>query len=192
MLRLFVGLGLPDTHRDTLSMLERGIPGARWVEADNYHVTLRFIGEVPESDADDIHTALSGVRFDAFQLALAGVGHFGKLRKARSLWAGIEPADPVRHLHAKIESAVVRAGFPPEERRFRPHVTLARIKGETGHHLANFLSEHGDFRSPAFDVAAFHLFRSQLTRSGPIYDILWTYDAAVAAHPQAQIGAENG
>lgn len=192
MLRLFVGLGLPDAERDTLSMLERGIPGARWVDADNYHITLRFIGEVPESDADDIHAALSAIRFARFRISLAGVGHFGKLRKARSLWAGIEPDAPVRHLHAKVESAIVRAGFPPEERRFRPHVTLARMKGETGHHLANFLSEHGDFRRPAFEVACFHLFRSQLTRSGPVYETLWTYDADAAIRPKAQIGAENG
>jgi len=192
MLRLFVGLGLPDTHRDTLSMLERGIPGARWVEADNYHITLRFIGEVPESDADDIHAALSALRFNAFQISLVGVGHYGKLRKARSLWAGVEPADPVRHLHAKIESAIVRAGFPRDERRFRPHVTLARIKGETGHHLANFLSEHGDFRTPAISVSSFHLFRSQLTRSGPIYEMLWTYEAEAAQRPKTQIAAENG
>lgn len=192
MLRLFVGLGLPETHRDALSMLERGIPGARWVEADNYHVTLRFVGEVSESDADDVHTALSALSFDAFAMSLVGVGHFGKLRKARSLWVGIEPVDPVRHLQAKIESAIVRAGFPREERRFRPHVTLARIKGETGHHLANFLSEHGDFRTPAFDVSSFHLFRSQLTRSGPVYETLWTYEANAAPRAIVRIGAENG
>ena len=192
MLRLFVGLNLPEAHRDTLAMLERGIPGARWVEADNYHITLRFIGEVSESDADDIHTALSALRFTPFPLALVGVGHFGKLRKARSLWVGVEPADPVRHLHAKIESAIVRAGFPRDERRFRPHVTLARIKGETGHHLANFLSEHGDFRTPAFSIRSFQLFRSQLTRSGPVYETLCTYEAETTPRSDARIGAENG
>ncbi len=175
MLRLFVGLGLPESLRDTLAMLERGIPGARWIESDNYHVTLRFIGEVPEDRAEDIDSALGAVRMQPFGLSLAGVGHFGKLRKARSVWVAVETNDALVRLQASVESAVVRAGFRAEERRFRPHVTLARIKGETGHHLANFLSEHGDFRAPPFEVRAFHLYESQLTRHGAMYRVLQSY-----------------
>ena len=178
MIRLFVGLGLPEPLRETLSMMERGIPGARWIEADNYHVTLRFIGEVAEDLAEDIDAALAAVRAQPFTLSLAGVGHFGKLRKARSVWAGVEASEPLNHLQARVESAIVRAGNAPEERRFKPHVTLARIKGETGHHLANFLSEHGDFRAPAFVVDAFHLYESQLTRHGPVYRSLRSYALA--------------
>ena len=175
MLRLFVGLRLPEGLLDTLSMLERGIPGARWIESDNYHVTLRFIGEAPEDRAEDIDSALSAVRAAPFALSLAGVGHFGKLRKARSVWAGVEANEPLNRLQASVESAVVRAGFPAEARKFRPHVTLARIKGETGHHVANFLSEHGDFRAPPFEVRAFHLYESQLTRHGAMYRVLQSY-----------------
>jgi len=175
MLRLFVGLGLPEALRDTLSMLERGIPGARWIESDNYHVTLRFIGAAPEDRAEDIDSALGRVRAAPFALSLAGVGHFGKLRKARSVWAGVEANEPLNRLQAGVESAVVRAGFPAEARKFRPHVTLARIKGETGHHVANFLSEHGDFRAPPFEVRAFHLYESRLTRHGAMYRVLQSY-----------------
>lgn len=156
-------------------MLERGIPGARWVDADNYHITLRFIGEVAEDEAEDIDAALSTVSAPQFPLSIVGVGHFGKLRKARSVWAGVEAGPPLKHLQAKIESAIVRAGFPREERRFKPHVTLARIKGETGHHLANFLSEHGDFRLAETTVSHFHLFQSQLTRNGAMYESLCQY-----------------
>jgi len=175
MIRLFVGLDLPEDLRETLSMMERGIPGARWIDSDNYHVTLRFIGEVAENEAEDIDSALAGIRARQFSLALAGVGHFGKLRSARSIWAGVEPSPALKHLQAKVESAIVRAGFPAEERRFRPHITLARIKGETGHHLANFLSEHGDFRVPPFPVTAFHLYQSRLSRSGAAYEIICSY-----------------
>lgn len=177
MIRLFVGIELPGDLRDTLSMLERGIPGARWVDADNFHITLRFIGAVAEDEADDIDAALSALRYAPFSLSLAGVGHFGKLRKARSVWAGVTPAEALSHLRSKVESAIVRAGFPAEERRFRPHVTLARIKGETGHHVANFLSEHGDFRSAPFVVQSFSLFQSRLTRYGAMYEPLCRYPA---------------
>ncbi len=179
MIRLFVGLDLPETLRDTLSMLERGIPGGRWVESDNYHVTLRFVGEVPEDRAEDIDAALGAVRAPPFALSLAGVGHFGKLRKARSVWAGVEANAALARLQASVESAVVRAGFPAEARKFRPHVTLARIGGETGgetgHHVANFLSEHGDFRAPPFEVGDFILYESRLTRHGAMYRPLRRY-----------------
>ena len=179
MLRLFVGLGLPVPLRETLSMLERGIPGARWIDSDNYHVTLRFIGEVAEDRAEDVDSALAAVRARPFALSLAGVGHFGKLRKARSVWAAVEANDLLNRLQASVESAVVRAGFPAEARKFRPHVTLARIGGgaggETGHHVANFLSEHGDFRAPPFEVRDFILYESQLTRHGAMYRPLSRY-----------------
>lgn len=178
MLRLFVGLGLPEDLRDTLAMLERGIPGARWIESDNYHVTLRFIGEVPEDRAEDIDSALAAVQAQPFALSLAALGHFGKLRKARSVWAGVEANETLNRLQSSVESAIVRAGHVAEERRFKPHVTLARIRGETGHHLANFLSEHGDFRAPPFDVRDFILYESQLTRHGPVYRALRSYDLA--------------
>ncbi len=179
MLRLFVGLGLPEDLRETLSMLERGIPGARWIDSGNYHVTLRFIGEVAGDRAADIDSALAAVRAPPFALSLAGVGHFGALRKARSVWAAVEASDALARLRAGVESAVVRAGLPAEGRKFRPHVTLARIGGaaggETGHHLANFLAEHGDFRAPPFEVRDFVLYESRLTRHGATYRALQSY-----------------
>ena len=118
------------------------------------------------------------MRAPPFALSLAGVGHFGKLRKARSLWAGVEANAALDRLQTGVESAVVRAGFPVEERKFRPHVTLARIKGETGHHVANFLAEHGDFRAPLFDVYDFILYESRLTRHGAQYRALRRYGLA--------------
>ena len=177
MIHLFVGLALPEALRDTLSMLERGIPDARWIESDNYHVTLRFIGEVAGDRAEDVDSALVAVRARPFALSLAGVGHFGKLRKARSVWAGVEANDAAEPAPGRRRNPPSCApGFPAEARRFRPHVTLARIRGETGHHVANFLSEHGDFRAPPFEVGNFTLYESQLTRHGPTYRPLQSYD----------------
>ena len=175
MVRLFVALGLPERIRLRLATLAVGIDGARWVPPENLHVTLRFIGEVAEDRAEDVDSALAAVRARPFALSLAGVGHFGKLRKARSVWAAVEANDLLNRLQASVESAVVRAGFPAEARKFRPHVTLARIKGETGHHVANFLSEHGDFRAPPFEVRDFILYESQLTRHGAMYRPLSRY-----------------
>jgi 2'-5' RNA ligase len=146
MLRLFVAIGLPDRVRQRLTALERGIPGARWLPPENMHLTLRFIGEVNEGLAEDAASALSHVHAPAFSLTLAGVGHFGHLQRASAVWAGVEACPPLVRLRDNVESALVRAGFRPEGRKFKPHVTLARIRGETGHHLANFLAEHSTFR----------------------------------------------
>ncbi len=181
MLRLFVAIGLPESVQDELAGLERGIPGARWVPSDNLHLTLRFIGEVNEGLAEDAAAALAHVRAPAFEMTLAGVGHFGPLQKAHSVWAGIDPCPPLIRLRDNVESALVRAGFPPEGRKFKPHVTLARIRGETGHHLANFLAEHNTFRHGPVTVSSFSLFVSHRSRNGPIYEAAETYRLAGAA-----------
>ena len=166
MLRLFVGIGLSPELRLRLSTLCVGVPGARWVDAGNLHVTLRFIGEVDEGAAADIDEALLQIRAQHFALTLAGVGHFGM----RMLWAGVERNPALNHLQEKVESAIVRLGFPPEGRRYAPHVTLARLKGVADARLHAFLAEHALFRAEPFPVDAFSLVASYLTKSGAIYE----------------------
>jgi RNA 2',3'-cyclic 3'-phosphodiesterase len=166
MLRLFVGIDLPPEIKLRLSLLCTGVPGARWVDAGNLHVTLRFIGEVDEGMAADIDEALAPIRAPRFALALAGVGHFG----TRMLWAGVERNPALLHLHEKIESAIVRTGFEPEGRRYAPHVTLARLKGPPDPRLHGFLAAHALFRAEPFPVERFSLVASYLTKSGAIYE----------------------
>ena len=166
MLRLFVGIDLPPELKLRLSLLCAGVPGAKWVDPGNYHLTLRFIGEVDEGLAEDIDDALQQIRAPRFDVTLATVGHFG----LRMLWVGIERNQALQHLHEKIESALGRLGFPPEERRYSPHVTLARLKGATEGRLQSYLSEHALFRAPSFPVIQFSLIASYLTKSGAIYE----------------------
>src|SRR5579872_5153038 len=166
MLRLFVGIDLPPELKLNLSLLCSGVPSARWVDAGNLHVTLRFIGEVDEGMASDIDEALAQIRAPRFELALAGVGHFG----TRMLWAGIERNPGLHHLREKVESAIVRLGFEPEGRRYAPHVTLARLKGTGDARVQAFLAEHALFRADPFPVDHFSLVASYLTKSGAIYE----------------------
>src|SRR5262245_48342032 len=128
MIRLFVGVGLPADVRMRLSALCAGVPGARWTPPENFHLTLRFIGEVSEADAEDIHDTLMSVRTKAFDISLAGVGHFESKGQVHTLWAGIEKNPELTALRDRIESALVRFGLEPEERRYTPHVTLARLR----------------------------------------------------------------
>ncbi|HEX3971443.1 MAG TPA: RNA 2',3'-cyclic phosphodiesterase [Stellaceae bacterium] len=166
MLRLFVGIDLPPELKLSLSLIATGLPGAKWVDAGNYHLTLRFIGEIDEGQAEDVDAALSQIRTPRFDVALATVGHFG----LRQLWVGVERNDALQHLHDKIESALSRLGFPAEERRYTPHVSLARLKGTSESRLQAYLSEHALYRAAPFRADHFSLIASYLTKSGAIYE----------------------
>lgn len=166
MLRLFVGIALPPELKLRLSLLAAGLPGARWVDPGNYHLTVRFIGEVDEGMASDIDAALLGLQAPRFSVQLAGIGHFG----TRMLWVGVERNPALHHLHDKIDSALFRLGFGPEERRYAPHVSLARLKGTVAPRLQAYLAEHALFRAEPFAVDRFSLVASYLTKSGAIYE----------------------
>ena len=127
-MRLFVGLELPWELRQRVAMLPAGgIPSARWVPPENYHVTLRFIGEAPRHLADEIDHALAALKAPSFALTLAGIGTFAKGGRSQSLWLGVARSEPLERLQSKIETALQRCGLEPERRRFQPHVTLARL-----------------------------------------------------------------
>lgn len=175
MLRLFVGLALPDGVVARLSVMRNGVPGAAWVEPANIHLTLRFIGEVDESAAEEIDAALGDVEVPRFSLELNGVGTFGEGTKARSLWVGATPSAELNHLQAKVESAVVRAGQPPEGRKFTPHVTLAHLVRPQPPRLAKFLEGNMPFRAGPFRIDQFTLFESRLGKGPPVYIPLVEY-----------------
>ena len=169
MIRLFVGLGLPETLRDRLAGLRGQIPGARWVPPDNHHITLRFIGEVDTDTAADLDVALSYVEAPSFALSLRGVGHFESRGLVRALWAGVERCDELDHLQARVETVCQRAGLAPEGRKFHPHVTLARCRDTRTARIAGFLGDHAGFYAPAFPVGSFALYSSTLGRAGAVY-----------------------
>lgn len=169
MLRLFVALTLPADIRERLGGLMGGVPGARWVPAENLHLTLRFIGDVDEGAAADLDAALAQAPFAPFMLTLQGVGVFGASRRPRALWVGVSPSDELNILQGRVEAAAQRAGQPAETRKFTPHVTLARLDGG-GDRLGRFLENNGLFRAGPFAVTGFSLMRSQLGRGDPLYD----------------------
>src|SRR3954471_15218073 len=168
-MRLFVGLELPWRLKERLSNIAFGLPGARWVGADNYHLTLRFIGETPGHRAEEIDDALSGLRARGFLLTFAGVGTFHKSGRTTSLWAGVERNPQLELLRGKIETALQRAGLEPERRRFTPHVTLARLDNAPPDKLAGFVQAHNLFREGPIAVEHFTLFSSLLGKEAAVY-----------------------
>jgi 2'-5' RNA ligase len=169
-MRLFVALDLPWELRQHLATLSgAGIPGARWVPPENYHITLRFIGEAPAHLAEEIDHALAALRSRGFSLTLSGVGTFARGGRPTSLWVGVERNPQLDHLRGKIETALQRIGLEPERRRFAPHVSLARLDNPVESKLAAFVQAHNLFRAEPVPVEHFTLFSSLLGKEQSVY-----------------------
>jgi len=169
VLRLFVGIQFPPELKLRLSLLCTGVPGARWVDPGNLHLTLRFIGEITEDRAADVDEALARLKARPFTLQLAGTGVFGGNRP-HALWVGIERDPELARLRDRIEQALVRIGLAPESRKFAPHVTLARLRDPELGKLASFLAAHAQFRADPLPVDHFSLIASFPTKSGSVYE----------------------
>ncbi len=168
-MRLFVALDLPHALRERLAWMAGGLPGARWVSPENYHVTLRFIGELPRFQAEEVDHALAQLRAPAFPLQLTGIGTSEKSGKITAIWVGVERSAPLDHLQSKIETALQRAGLERERRRFVPHVTLARLDSVPEFKVAAWVASHNLFRSGTVHVEHFTLFSSLLGKEQAVY-----------------------
>lgn len=172
MLRLFVGLELPEETRQTLASLRRSMAGTRWVAAENLHLTLRFVGEVDADRAADIDDALLGLRADAFELNIRSVGEFGSARESRILWAGVAPCAKLDRLAAKIDGLLdSRTDISRRAERFHPHITLARLRGAPADRVADFLSAEARLAPASITIEAVALFSSRLTLQGAVYRV---------------------
>ncbi|MBB4286486.1 RNA 2',3'-cyclic phosphodiesterase [Roseospira goensis] len=174
-MRLFLGIEPPDDLRQTLAALAIGLPGARWVEADNLHLTLRFLGETDPAQAEDLDAELATLRGPPAPVHLQGIGTFGQGRKVTAVWVAAAKDPALLTLQQRVEGAAVRAGFPPEGRKFTPHVTLARLRNPDPTRLAGFIGAHNDRAFPPFTAEAVVLFESHLTRDGAQYTPLARY-----------------
>lgn len=178
MHRLFVALRPPPAVRTMLLDLMEGVPGARWQDDEQLHVTLRFIGEVDGAVAEDVAAALSAIDHPAPVASIAGVGRFERKGATDTLWAGLAPADPLRALHRKVDHAVARAGLAHEGRSYLPHVTLARFARRSGADTGPFLAANAGLVSPPFAMAHMILFESRLARDGASYHVVERYPLA--------------
>jgi 2'-5' RNA ligase len=174
MPRLFTGLEIPSDLALELSMLRGGLSGARWIEAENYHMTLRFIGDIDDSTAREIHATLEKIRRPPFIVIIEELGSFGGT-KPRALVARAKPAPPLVELQALQERLMRRIGIAPEPRKFTPHVTLARLRAATSAGVAEYLSARGYFFSRRFEAKRFVLFSSRASIGGGPYVVEAAY-----------------
>jgi 2'-5' RNA ligase len=160
-----------------LATLRGGLPGARWIDPENYHVTLRFIGDVDDVIAHEVASLLGRVRRPAFELRVEDLKSFGG-RKPRAIVATLAAAPAVMELQAENERLMQRVGLEPEARKFIPHVTLARLRESSSRQVAEYLSLRAPFRSPSFAVSRFVLFSSRNSVGGGPYVIEAAYPLA--------------
>jgi len=175
MKRIFLALRLEDTTRTLLSGLGSQIAGSRPVADDQLHLTLRFIGDVDGVTFDDIWEQLWEISASPVSLAIRGVGHFPPRGRPRTLWAGIEPSGELLILRNKINRILRRCNVLPEQRKFHPHITLARLKNSSPHRVARFLSQNSLLKSPPFTVGQFTLYSSVLSPKGAVHTIEQEY-----------------
>lgn len=174
MHRLFVGLRPPPPIRRQLLDMMGGVPGARWQDDAQLHITLRFIGEIERHQAEDVALALGQLRCPAPQVALSGVGQFDTRGRPNAVWAGVRPHEALAALHRKVDQALVRIGLLPERRAYLPHITLARLGAGAGT-TDRFLADHAGLASASFGFPHFLLYESHLGHQGAGYDIVERY-----------------
>jgi RNA 2',3'-cyclic 3'-phosphodiesterase len=174
MPRLFTGVEIPPDVGQALASLRGGLPGARWIDPENYHLTLRFIGDVDEVTAHEVASMLERVKRNAFELHLEGVMSFGG-RKPRAVIAPVAPAQPLFEVQAEHERLMQRIGLEPEGRKYTPHVTLARLRDSSSWEVADYLSARGYFRTSPFRVSRFVLFSSRASVGGGPYVVEASY-----------------
>jgi 2'-5' RNA ligase len=175
MPRLFTGIEIPEDIAAELELMRGGIWGARWIGRENYHITLRFMGDIPEHLAQEIAHELDGIEVRPFDIMLKGMGYFGG-KEPHTLYAGVEENASLRRLQAQHERICQSLGLDADPRRFTPHVTLARLRDASAAEVHNFVIGHNLFRSRPFPLSRFVLFPSRPSRGGGPYAVEEAYE----------------
>lgn len=174
MPRLFTGLELPDALRQQLGRLAIPLPGAKWVEPGNLHLTLRFAGDIDNRKAGDFADELAQISVPVFSLRLIGLGAFGG-NDPHTIWAAVEAGPELEQLARANERAARSAGLPPETRKFKAHVTLARLRGARADQVARVLERHAAYTSSLITIEQFVLFSSRPSTGGGPYAVEEVY-----------------
>jgi 2'-5' RNA ligase len=171
--RLFVAIPLPDSVRLDLSRLEEPLRGISWVGAQQIHLTLRFLGDVPRGRIEGIEERLAAVRVESFILPVEGVGAFPPMGPPQVIWAGVGSGHPhLFQLRQRVDDAVLAAGVDMDVRHFQPHVTLARCGRDGSPAATSWLRRHGGFSAAPFRAREFDLCSSRLTPRGAEHALL--------------------
>jgi 2'-5' RNA ligase len=172
MKRIFIGLQFPRAICDELKNLRGGVISANWVAYENYHLTLRFLGECDNNLLDDVCLALSQIRTCSFALQLQGVKHFKKKGVVKSLWVGIVKNPSLTALKTEIDTMLQNINIKEERRAFYPHVTLAKLSNPRLSEVTFFEQMNNLYCSKKFPTNYLTIFESYSLKGGSTYQPL--------------------
>lgn len=178
-MRLFIAIDLPTEVRKKLDEIQRALrpkaDSAKWVDPESIHITLKFLGEVPEKQLDDINAEMTGLSWKPFTITVRGVGFFPGNRSPRVFWAGME-APTMQGLAEQLDSRMDRLGFEKEKRAFRPHITLARARDtRLDSALVNGAAQYEEHDFGSFTADRVFIIKSTLKPTGSVYEKLKEY-----------------
>ncbi|MDR2901631.1 MAG: RNA 2',3'-cyclic phosphodiesterase [Lactobacillales bacterium] len=167
MIRLFIGLDLPQDIKEQVYSLRGGLQGALWRPMEKINLNLRFIGNVEEHVACEIEKELSYIRFPAFEISLKEIGYFDTGGIPRHLWVGVDGAEKLKELQEKIVVSMKRLGLENTDKfKFKPHVTIAKLQGTNVPEMFNYIAQNNLFHTRSFTVDSFALFSSHARENG--------------------------
>ncbi len=177
MPRLFTAIEIPYSVMSSLMLAKGKFAGARWIDPQNYHITLGFIGDIDYRTANEIANRLATIEVPGFEISLYGLGVFGA-KNPKSIYAKVRQNHALTNLHSVLERQLRRIGLDGDNRKFVPHVAIARLRGARDRDVARYLSDHGGFLSPSFTVERFVLMSSKDMVGGGPYVVEECYDLA--------------
>lgn len=167
MIRLFVGLDLPEEIKKQIAKMQRNLPGALWRPTEKMHLTLRFIGNLEEPLAEEVLKELRYIRFPAFHYSLKGVGYFARGDIPHHIWVGVDEDKAIRELQEKVDNAVKKAGAgQADDFKFTPHVTMGKLIGSSMDDVYRFIAQNNLFHTDVFEASSFTLYQSIARENG--------------------------
>jgi 2'-5' RNA ligase len=179
-MRCFVAIKLPKEVKDEVARVQGTLKSldlhAKWVEFENLHVTLKFLGDIRQEDLSRTQEIVGGISSFAksFSLKLSQVGAFPDTRRPRVIWVGIKPQDNPITIIEYLEGGFVKMGLPPEKRSPHPHITIARIKSPKNTQMLESRFSSLEVKEIGWEVEGISLFKSILKSQGPIYEEIFT------------------
>ena len=167
MIRLFVGLKIPENIKEQVLAIDKNLSGALWKDAEKLHLTLAFVGNIEEPQAEELRQELRYVRFPTFHLSFKEIGYFARGTLPHHLWVGVAENKALGELQEKVVNVVKKLQLNAQDKfKFHPHMTLARLQGSTLSDVLGYISKNNLFHSDEFLVDRFALFISHAKENG--------------------------
>lgn len=170
-----MAIPIPQTLSNELSILQSNILGVRWIDPENLHLTLSFIGDVSFDQLPVIKDTLEQVEFSSFDLDIKGTGYFGTKKTPKVLWVGIPENKELQKLQRLVVDKLRQAGFEMKSRKYIPHITVARISKCSYRQIAPIIQNFSLFSTDSFTAGQFNLYSSDLTPSGAKYSVVASF-----------------